>query len=31
MLVLSEADWAAKSDEPLDGLPNAADGTEAPF
>jgi hypothetical protein len=37
VLVLSEADWAAKSEVPLYGLPNAGDGTltvagtEAPF
>ena len=37
VLVLSEADWAAKNEVPLYGLPNAADGTltvagtEAPF
>ncbi len=37
VLVLSEADWASKSDVPLYGLPNASDGTltvagtEAPF
>jgi hypothetical protein len=37
VLVLSEADWATKSEQPLYGLPNAGDGTltvagiEAPF